>query len=750
MKLSPVFEFNRYRGSELCDRIQWLPVHENGLATVETPDGTWRVDIPPIEPAAPGVASRMQARFSLIKGRCENASVGVAFHLPDWSEQVHVFMPGAVYMGNRFRCYPCGWYGCYEPQDAKPNAEQIVARIPQLNLQKGAQSRIQMLSRDLTTPAVGFWYPDQKLGVFLMTNQGIDKGDVLLEVEESPAHDDAWVRLTLPGVREINRYDLDGAVPSPDRGATFVEGETVELEWTTHSFFCDDLRSFHECFFGIRKQGLPDRQELPGVTLSRAMEFQHEAVSVHRWSDTHQLFWDEPAAPWFFQTGWTGGMIKDYPVLASGTQSDRQHVEAALNTYHGGWSQSGLMHGRLDPSGAWTSDNEVSAFPPLASRPYMKDWTLARRHGDVLYYLIKTARLLKERNPDWIPPQGFYQKLANSADVLCRTFERHGQLGQYLDQKTGDIRVGGSTSAASVPSGLLMAWREFGNVEYLETARALAVQLYETYAACGNMNGTPADVLQSPDCEGPTLLLDGMCDLFDVDGDPVWLRMAEHCAWLLATWVHSYDYDFSRHFPDCEFQRLGLKTTGAINASSQNRIGTPGLCVSSGLSLLRLYRATREVRFLELLRDIVFCQLRAMGRPDRPSFGEDGKPIPPGWIAERFSTSDVHMPGTFWNTTTPWCQTAMMLACLEIPSLYVIVDQGLIFALDTIRVDEIVTTRDGLQVTLTNPTSFPARYQVMCEESGAMAKPLPCFHFQNFQSYDFKPDETRVISMPLG
>ena len=522
--------------------------------------------------------------------------MGVAFRLPAWSEAVHAFMPGALYQGNRFRTYPCGWYGCYEPADAKPDAEQIVAEIPRLRAEPGVPSRVQLPTRDLATPAVGFWHPHAKRAVLVFTGQGIPQGDTLLEIEENGRHDEAWLRFTLPGVRERVHYNLDGAQPSPDRGASFAAGESVCLWLDVYPFPCDDLRSFHEFFFAVRKRGLPDRPELPGVTMSRALEFQRQVVSRDRWSERHRLFWDETAPTWFFQTGWTGGMIKDYPVYATGTAEDRARVETALHTYNSGWSPSGLMFGRFNHTGEWACDNAVPGFPPLEARPYMHDWTLSRRHGDVLAYLLRTARLVRRHNPDWPPPPMFYQNLARSADVLCRTFDRHGQLGQYLDQNTGDIRLGGSTAAAGVPSGLLLAWEEFGNAQYLATARALAAQLYDQYTAHGNMNGTPADILQSPDCEGPTLLLDSMCDLHDATGEPCWLRMAEHCAWLLASWVLSHDYDFAPHYPDSEFARLRLKTTGAIIASAQNRIGTPGLCTTSGLSLLRLFRATGDER----------------------------------------------------------------------------------------------------------------------------------------------------------
>jgi hypothetical protein len=743
----PVFEFNRYQGCYLAERIRRTACPGGHSVDFATPEGAWRVEHEELgNPADADVAGLLlRFRFTRLEGPCEEASAGVAFRLPAWSEEVHAFMPGALYQGNRFRSYPCGWYGCYAPEDAGPDPEQIVTRIPRLNRDKGGKSRVQLLTRDLATPAVGFWCPARKQAVLLLTDQGPDKGDTLIEIEESPEHDGAWVRFTLPGVREEAIHTLEGFQPSPDRGATFAIGESVTLNLTIHRFACADLREFHRVFFGIRKQGLPERLELPGLTLSRALELQHQPVAEHRWSDRHQLFVDEPAPPWYFQTGWTGGMMKDYPVYVTGTAADRTHVEAALRSYNTGWSPSGLMHGRFDISGVWTGDNAVPGFGPLANQPHMKDWTLTRRHGDVLFYLLKTARFIRREDPAWRAPDDFHQNLRRSADVLCRTFENHGQLGQYLDQVTGDIRLGGSTAAASVPSGLLMAWHEFGDTKYLETAKALAARLYERHAAHGNMNGTPADIMQSPDSEGPALLLDGMCDLFDATGDPQWLRMAEHCAWLLATWVCGYDYDFGRHFPHCEFHRLRLKTVGAIWASAQNRIGVPGLCVSSGLSLLRLYRATGDERLLELLRDIVHGLLRATSRPERPSHGEDGGMIPPGWIAERYSTTDVHMPGTFWKASTPWCQTAMLLTCLEIPSLHVLTDQGIVHAFDTIRVDDVRATGGVLRLTVTNPTSFPARYKVMAESTGDMTRPLPHFHFTRFKTCDFQPNETQVM-----
>ena len=136
-----------------------------------------------------------------------------------------------------------------------------------------------------------------------------------------------------------------------------------------------------------------------------------------------------------------------------------------------------------------------------------------------------------------------------------------------------------------------------------------------------------------------------------------------------------------------------------------------------------------------------------MSRPERPSYGEDGKPIPAGWIAERFSTTDVHLPGTFWNASTPWCQTALMLFCLEVPSLYVVTDQAFVHAFDTILVDAVHADSNRLELTVTNPTAFPARYQLMQETSADLTKPLPPFHFTKFMPVNLAPGQTTTFAL---
>ena len=745
-------EVNRHDGIKLLGRDSVEMTPRSGPAEIAAPGGKWEVTAAsqPIRYAAPRLDDEPDGpepcrgenavfRFRLVAGQSPESSVGVAVHLAHWSEDVFCCMPGAVYCGNRFRAYPhAGWYGHYRQEDLGPDADQIIANIPRLSVDKGVPSGIQsMLTRSLTTPAIGIWNPELKEALILMTDQGAPFGDSLIEITENPEHTDAWIRFASPGVRQTRLYTGRHV----DRGHDFRKGDALGLRLMAFSFACEDMAAFFAHLFAVRKLEMPDRAELPGLTFSRAMALQRNVIDS-RWSEKNRMF-RGGHGKWYFQTGHCGGMMKDYPIYALDSERSGDRVKQALASYNKGWSPSGLMFGRCTPDGQWMSDCTVPGFPA-----YEKHMTMSRRQGDALRYLIKTARLIRRREPGWKPPASFDDNLKRAANVLCKTFEKYGQLGQYLDSRTGDVVLGGSTSAASVPAGLVAAWREFGDRKYLDTAQALANQLYNDCAMRGNFNGTPADIMQSPDSEGSVALLPSMIDLYAATNDRGYLNKARHVAWQLASWIKSYDYDFRRHFPDCTFAKMNLKTVGAFWASAQNLCGTPGLCVSSGLPLLELYRLGGDARYLDLLRDITHCVFRAVGRPELRKQYPGTRQMSDGLIAERFNTTDVYNiggVGEFWNTSTAWCATTLMLICLEIPSLYAVTDRKFVYPLDTIEVGDVRRRDDGLDVSLSNPTDFPATYTVLADKTVDGLKPLPEFFFERFQQFEFAPRETRVV-----
>ncbi len=80
---------------------------------------------------------------------------------------------------------------------------------------------------------------------------------------------------------------------------------------------------------------------------------------------------------------------------------------------------------------------------------------------------------------------------------------------------------------------------------------------------------------------------------------------------------------------------MDKETTGVVWANTQNKHGAPGICTHSGMALLRLYRATRNVKYLKRLQDITKAIPQYLSTKENPIFG-----LNLGWISERVSTTD--------------------------------------------------------------------------------------------------------------
>ena len=104
--------------------------------------------------------------------------------------------------------------------------------------------------------------------------------------------------------------------------------------------------------------------------------------------------------------------------------------------------------------------------------------------------------------------------------------------------------------------------------------------------------------------------------------------MTRNLANLVATWTVSYDYELPKN---TELGSLGAKLAGVYWASTQNKHGAPGICTSSGDPLFKIYRATGDRRYAELLRDIVHAHAEGIK--------------PGGEITERLTYCDADSRG---------------------------------------------------------------------------------------------------------
>src|SRR5262249_26224620 len=236
---------------------------------------------------------------------------------------------------------------------------------------------------------------------------------------------------------------------------------------------------------------------------------------------------------------------------------------------------------------------------------HARRWHLVRRSADALTFLTRQLMLLERQDRDRggrVDP-AWTRGLGRCADAFVRLWDRYRQLGQFVNIDTGEIVVGGSTSAGLAPAGLALAAAYLKKDDYLRVARAAAQQMYDRYVRAGLTCGGPGGALQCPDSESAAALLESFVTLWEQTGDRIWVERARAAARLLAGWGVSHGLH-----PLAVASGDGggdLRTTGAVLGDAQNKHGSPGYVLLSGDALLRLYRATGEAAYLELLRDTV-------------------------------------------------------------------------------------------------------------------------------------------------
>jgi hypothetical protein len=561
-------------------------------------------------------AYEIAARFTLLSGQPPALNVALDWAFDGWSTANQLFMPAAVYGGNRFpaRQLP------YPPMLTEPGDKDlqtpVLSDVPRLNAGPGP-SRIQLLAGDLATPAIGVHDHARGLGFLLLCGQGSDRGDNSLEVAENAARDRAVLTISQPGVRQGQRYTIcDRTHPSPDRGSVLLPGQSLDITVQVHCFPCASTSQLYRRFLALRKNPLVSAERRDQLPFSSAFALQERKYNAQNWVEEagYYAVGMREVLSQNWQLGWIGGGIASYALLAlgDGTTRERALRNLAFIFRDDAITPLGFFYPMGDGRRFFHDGHEIAQLRGLAA---IDAWDLVRKQGGALYYLLRQFLLLEKQGKAALIPANWKVKLQGCADVLVRLWERHGQLGFYIDGETGDLAVGGSTSGGIVPAGLALAAGFFGKPAYLETARQIASAYHRDFLALGFTNGGPGEAALCPDSESAVGLLTSLVELYDRTGEAQWLLMAEDLAALCATWVMSYDFRFP---PESTFGELDQRTCGTVFANAQNKHSAPGICTHSGLALLKLYRVTGKAEYLDLIKDIAHAIPPYLSRDDRP------------------------------------------------------------------------------------------------------------------------------------
>jgi len=540
-------------------------------------------------------------------------------------------------------------------------------------------------------------------------------------------------------VRE-SRYVMTGLTKSADEPADFKTNDEVQLKMRIYNFAAANLQEFYYKVFTIRKDlsGPTTYRNVAPFSAINAIILDHHDKTKYYEDDKYGYICSEPKGDqpyWHLQAGWAGVPAFSFPQVIQSTAERLRRISKSFDVLKIMQGSSGLTRG-IFMKGELFGDN-------FREKEKNRNIAMVRRSGEMLFFGIQTLELLKTKGEETVIKPEWIDMFRKEADGIVRIWKEYGQFGQFIDAETGKMDVNGSTAGAVCISGLALASVYFNNPEFLKVAELAGRYYYKRDLSKGYAGGGPAEILQCQDSESAYDITEAYTTLYELTGNPEWLKYAKDAAALFSTWTISYDYKFPK---GSVMHRIGARSTGAVWASIQNAHGAPGIYILSGNFLLRLYRATGDKKYMELLRDIAHNVVQYTTTETNPVVPKAST----GSVTERVNLSDwegkENIGGSIpdGDSNMAW-EVVTSLTITQNPGIYLRFDTGELFVLD--NVDAVITKRDNKRLTLriTNPTHNDAKIALLSENSERRGKVLDRYAFMKWPKVELKPGETKEI-----
>lgn len=672
--------------------------------------------------------------FTCVSGYLKQGSLSVTLNISKWHEQNYVLFPAAAYNGNRYPWRRLRYSPkLYEVQDIGPDKPIILTDVPKLS-ESGGVSRIQERAGSLSSPCVGFQSSTDSSGVLIRFQQGNQLGDYGVGIAESRDRSGASISLTSPIVRELFMYrSNDAHAPSMDIPGDFKAGDEVTFAFRIYGFKAPDVPSLFEKFAAVRKD-FPVKDTLKNtLPFSACFQLLEEKFNAKNFVQQYGYYSvglrENFLQDW--QIGWTGGMISTYPLLVSGNPQTIVNVRRNFD-----W----LFPNGISPSGFyWDAGKDGTIwYGGDIRKPHTGNWHLIRKSGDAVFYILKQFMLMK--NSGQIVKPSWEEGNQKVCDALSALWLKNHQLGQFVNSQTGAIEVGGSSSGAIVPAALVLAAKYYKNKKYFEVAQEIGLHYYENFTLKGITCGGPGDALQNFDSESAYALVESFTSLYEATQDKKWLIAAEQAAKQFASWVVSYNFKFPK---ESLFNKIGIQSTGAVYANTQNKHASPGICTYSGIALLNLYRYTGNTMYVDLLYDIAHQMPQYLPHPAKPV--GDAKF---GYVSERVNLTDWEGKeniGSLFALST-WAETSLMLTATEIPGIYVQPEKNYFVGFDNVEVKKIEESKSKLVLKVTNTTPVKAIVSVFEDHEVAAATPVNTINRTTITKLEIEPLQFKILS----
>ena len=550
-----------------------------------------------------------------------------------------LLLPACIYDGNPAKVVKKSYMPMYTRDEIGVDCEEIMTDLPCLGLDK--KGSFEVTSGDLSTPCFCLYSKKENECILVFTEQDVKGKNLGFSASNGK------VRITYPTLRK-ERYKLCRPHPaSNDTGFVTSKGEVISSKILTYVLPCTSILNLYEHFFNYRKCLLKNERCKNGYTQD-LWDLMEKHFNEHNYSGE---FYGSFYGLW--TPGWTGCGASSLPLYLKGDEETKRRCVQTIDYLTAHQAPSGYYYTPRKYTNEILGDIDEDDEK-------LKYMHLVRKSADELYFLLKQILYLRglEVKDEWIISA---QKCANA---FCHLFNTYGKFGQYVDINTGEMIVGTSCAGTLIPAALALAYFYFGDNDCLEVAEKSAKYYYDNYLKKGYTNGGPGDILCAIDSESGFALLESFVVLYEITKKEIYLDMAKDCAHYCSSWVISYSYKFPK---ESMFGNLGINTVGAVFANVQNKHGAPGICTLSGDSIYKLWKYTKNDKYLELIKDIASCLPQCVARDDKPFYSWDNPPrkIPAGYINERINTSDWETVGSVFYDSC-WCETSVILTFVEL------------------------------------------------------------------------------------
>ncbi|MCP4552552.1 MAG: hypothetical protein GY834_11040 [Bacteroidetes bacterium] len=686
----------------------------------------------------------LKSEFEVLQGKLKNASYNLGLEFEEWDKENFICAPGASYNGGRFHRIKAIYPPFHPPELWKKDIPLITSIMPGLDIDK-PNSQMDLLLSEITSPMVGIWLKKKNKGIWIKTTQQGIVGNNGFSIREDLNTKKLILDLMTPVVRENIRCHGASAMPSWDIGQNLKKGDKTGLEMTIYTFDCRSIKDFYGYFRNILIQENPkpmlSENQLP---LSESWKLIETLHNKKKWSETYSYYHAGFIPPFIeadsWSAGFTGGLALSYALLNQGNELSQKRALRNLDFFfsEGGQSDAGIFYATSDGEN-WGGDNYW-----VTEGIGTSDWLHIRRSGDQLYFVIKHFKLLEARNQKSTIQKSWLEKTKKCADALCKIWENNKQFGHYINPNTLEIRVGNSDAGDIIPAALAECAAYFDNKRYLETAEESLTFYYYDFMSKGFTVGCAPDAVCAPDCESAVNLLESLVAVFEITQNKDWLKKAHHYSDYVRTWFYTYDVKLP---PESFYGRLGIQTTGACYANSQNRCGVPNICTLSGDVFWKLYRYTKDEHVLHLIQECVHNTQQYVSRKDRPITTIKGKILSEAVIHECIQTGDWAGPtGEIpYEYPTSWAEVAQLLSICEIPGIYLVSDQARLFVVDHLDVEITSNDENELTLQITNRTKFDSKTRLYVECENQMSD-IPKFAISQDASIELQIPAGGTIS----